>query len=528
MSPKLPAGYDKEIGAPGLASFGGILESWEQTPELTFPNSIVVFDRMRRTDAQVKSVLNAIKLPILATRWYLGGDDVDDRVLRACEVELGLGKDGTGRRRRRGQGIVFQDFMAHALLMLPLGFMAFEQVYEPGPPAPELDAGLALMAHIKKLAPRMPRSILSLDVASDGGLKSIKQYVPKDKGRWEMVEIPIERLVMFVHEQEGADWYGNSILRQSWSNFIIKDVLLRIGPMAVERNGMGLPVVGYPEGGDRNIALQIAKQARAGDEAGVALPDGYTFELKGIEGTVTDSIPLLNFHNQEMARSVLAMFLDLGHDRGARSLGETFVNFFVLSLNAVCEHIAEVVTEHVLRDFVELNYGTDEAYPELCFDPIEPGAEVTMQGLAALVQVGAIDVDDPNFRQALLRRLSLPAPANSATTGVPDPAVPEPTADKGNVVDLYPHMSAGDFDQETAQIAVHRLSAEAQVEHEFKAARWSDVAGHPRCALCGGPAPRVGTNCTGLAAFGTGHGLDFDALEARVKAARERYAALQG
>ena len=39
----------------------------EPTPELVWPNSIVVFDRMRRQDAQVSSVLRAIPNPPAAS-----------------------------------------------------------------------------------------------------------------------------------------------------------------------------------------------------------------------------------------------------------------------------------------------------------------------------------------------------------------------------------------------------------------------------------------------------------------------------
>lgn len=420
-----------ELGAPGVASWAGIVDNGETSPDLAFPLSLAVFDRMRRTDAQVDAVLRAADLPIRRTGWRIGtdGDGVDDRVRRfvADEVGVDLDRAGAARRRHRRQGVIFRDWLRHALLARPFGFMPFEQVYTVAPPGPGQDAlGLPRQAaHLRKLAPRMPRTITGVDVARDGGLIAVRQYVPSltaDRPAGE-VTIPADRLVMVVNELEGGDWTGRSVLRSAYRHWIIKDALTRLGPIIAERNGMGVPVVGYPQGGSRDQALKIARGLRAGEDSGLALPEGYTFRIEGVTGSLRDELPLLNYHDQAIGRASLAMVLNLGHDNGARSLGDTFLDLFLMATEATTVDLEDVFTEHVIRDLVELNYGPDEPYPRLIADPITARSAPTAEALKALTEAGLLTPDEA-LTGDVRRRYGLPAPMMPAGPAAPPTAPP--------------------------------------------------------------------------------------------------------
>lgn len=451
MSPATDAPTN-ELGAPGISSvLGGWLDTWEETAELRFPLNLAVYDRMRN-DAQVDAVLRAIVLAILRTRCRLEGEDVRPEVTRFCTTELGLEERGRrGTRRRRREGIVFDEFLRHALLMLPFGFMAFEQVYDPGPPAPGQGEGLPdVVAHLRKLAPRMPRTISGIEVARDGGLEAIRQYVPgaggsATAGFTQEIRIPRDRLVMFVNEREGGNWSGRSILRSAYPHWLVKQALMRLGPIIIERNGMGIPVVTYPMGGDEQKALGLAKALRAGEEAGAAVPEGYKVELLGVNGHIKDELPLLRYHDEAIGRAALAMFLNLGHDRGARSLGETFVDFFVAALGAVLNEVEGIVTEYVIRDMVELTFGADEAYPELVFDELTAESAPTAEALARLADVGLIIPDD-DLRSDIRRRYRLPPPPEvslppDVVVDVPAGEEPPPPNDPGNLARRAMHIA---------------------------------------------------------------------------------------
>lgn len=426
-----PAGIVQAYGGTAGLATGYLVESTETTPELTFPASVGVFDRMRRTDGQLGGILRALTLPIRSTGRRLSTDGIRPEVLTFLEAELGLGPYADkGRARRRRYGVSFADHLRDALLMLPLGFLPCEQVYAVGPPnpgAPGPNGPNAEVAHLRKLAPRMPRTLLEVRVGADGGLAGIVQAKPGEPANKAAgtaagtVLIPVESLVFYVNEREGAEWTGNSVLRQAYKHWLIKDALLRLGPMVAERNGMGVPVVNYPSDGDRATALAVAKAFRAGAEAGAALPEGYTLNLVGVTGTTKDELPLVKYHDEAASKSLLAMFLDLGHDNGARSLGDTFVDYLLLSNKAVADNVAETFTEHVIRDLVELNYGPDEPYPSLIFDELGTLATPTVEALKGLVHAKLL-TPGREVEVDVRRRYALPAMPEPVDDGVDDAA----------------------------------------------------------------------------------------------------------
>ena len=442
-----------ELGAPGLSSYGGWLDTWEDNPALRFPLSAKVFDKMR-TDGQVDAVNRAADLPILRNRRRLNGDGCDPRVVAFVADELGLDLDRrtAHRRRRFGAGIVYMDLLRHALLKRTFGFMPFEQVYRPGPPNPGQETlGLpATVFHLHKLAPRMPRSVTAVDVATDGGLEGIRQMVPRriDGGIAAMtseVKIGRDRLVMMVNNREGGDWTGRSYLRSSYGHWLIKQALLKLGPMTVERNGMGVPVVTYGAGHSQADALAVARGFRAGEDAGAALPEGMTIDLVALKGNLKDELPLLHYHDQAIGRTALAMFLNLGHDNGARSLGETMVDYFLMAEMGDIDGINADLEAYAIADLVAANFGADEPYPTIEEDELTADGAPTAEGLAALANGGLLDAD-PDLKAELRRRFRLPLPPEEEAPHVPVPGAtlpgapgePAPVAGVDDITELPP------------------------------------------------------------------------------------------
>lgn len=443
-----------ELGQPGghaeswhpQLGAGFVARGYEETPELEFPASVAVYDRMRNTESQIDAVLRAINLPILSNEHHLKTDGVADHVAEFVRTELGLGAEPRGRRRR--QGIVFRDHLREALACLPLGFMPFEQVYEVGPPSSDQEH-LDLpeqVAHLRKLAPRLPRTISEIRVQRDGGLAGMVQngvgWDASGYGRGVQVIggtggadnsrevfIPAERLVVYCYDKEGANWSGRSLLRSAYKNWLLKDQLIRTDAIAADRHGVGVPVVYFNDQGDRQTALGIAQTFRGGSYAGAAIPDGkYRLELIGVTGQVKDVLPSIKYHDEAMGRSALAMFLNLGHDNGARALGDTFVDYFVMSLRALDEWFCEVATEHIIRDLVALNFGPDEPYPVLVCDEISSESTPTAEALKTLVDAQIIR-PDAELEAEMRRRLGLPKMPTFSLTTDPDSGTSDAPAD---------------------------------------------------------------------------------------------------
>lgn len=416
----------------GAVSTGYAVDPLEHNPILRFPESIRVYDEMRRTDGQIGSFLTAAISPILAARWDLVGDDVRPEVVDHVRAELGLTPPGQGRTRRRRQGIVWRRHLEEALLCLPLGFSAFQQVYTIAPATPEEAAafGLTNVAHLRKLSPRLPGTVSKIHLSADGGLAGISQDATFGTAGGRPVEtfIPVESLVFYCIKREGSDWSGVSILRNAYKDYKFKDNLVRLNAMIVERNGMGVPKVTYdPTVITQESADRLGRNIRAGSQARITIPKGSAdVELMGVSGSTVDPLPSISFHNQEMSKAALAMFLDLGHDAGARSLGDTFVDLFTNSLQQVADAIAETATEHIIRDLVELNFGPDEPYPVLTPGDLSANRSISAAVLKTLVDAGIVKPDD-NLEARVRADYGLPfADPETSRDVKPVPAAPVP------------------------------------------------------------------------------------------------------
>jgi hypothetical protein len=416
------------IGYTQTPNFNWWLYENETTPELVWPQSIYVYDQMRRQDSQVYSVLRAVTETLLRTPWRIDPAGARARVVKFVADDLGLpivGKRPVPPPRLKDR-FSWTSHLREALLMLPFGHSYFEQLYR------VTADGSA--AHLRKLEYRPARTIERIDVAPDGGLIAIKQY-------WTQVDrepkpIPVDRLVAYIHAKEGGNWLGTSILRPAYKNWLLKDRLLRVQTQTIERNGMGIPLYKAQEGasGDDLLAGKVMATAwRAGEAAGSAVPFGADLVLRGVDGTLPDAQPAIEYHDSQIARAVLAHFLNLGTQTGSWALGTTFADFFTMSLQTLAEQIRDVATQHIVEDLVDINYGEDEPAPRLVFDEIGSRQAATADAVKLLVDAGVIHPDQV-LEESARQQYGLP-PADPSTTTLP-PAAPtgppsEPAAPTG-------------------------------------------------------------------------------------------------
>jgi hypothetical protein len=264
----------KPVREQGYAYPSG-LQFWidltqEETPELRWPLAPWVYDRMRRQDSQVGSTLRAVISPITRTQTRVNGRGCRDEVTEFVATNLGLpivgAEDEDFTEQLRGRDRF--SWPAHkrlACLMLPFGHSYFEQVYRYDEDTKKF--------RLRKLAPRLPKSIAQVNVARDGGLISIQQW---DSGAafanitsagfsgGTGAPINVNRLVAYVLEREGGNWLGQSLLRTAYKNWLLKDRALRTWSQLIDRQGMGIPdYEGAENETDLSSGLDIATSVRA-------------------------------------------------------------------------------------------------------------------------------------------------------------------------------------------------------------------------------------------------------------------------
>lgn len=413
----------------GYVASGTIVDGWtiwdpfERTPELQWPQSISVFARMGAEDSRVTSLLEAISLPIRSTAWRIRQENASDDATQFVSRNLNVPIDGqdevenAGRSRGRFTWQRHLEFVASPTLQF--GHSVFEQNYRPRHLSPDGRFWL------RKLAPRPQWTILRFNVAIDGGLVSIEQIAPPQMlyagaptNPIYPSAIPVNRLVVYTRNMRPGMWNGTSILRSAYKHWLLKDKLLRIEAATAERNGMGVPVGTASRSDDpketRDMA-NLARGFRGGINAGVGLSAGQTLELLGVSGNLPDIRRAIEGHDQAIALSGLAHFLNLTGKGGSYALASVLQDPFVQAVQAYGETLRDVGNAHIIEDLIDINFGIDEGAPKLVFDPIGSQQDLTAAAINLLFQAGIFD-DDPMVARAVRQRFGLPSRDESQAT----------------------------------------------------------------------------------------------------------------
>jgi hypothetical protein len=345
----------------------------EQAPQLKWPLSIAIYDDMGN-DSQCQGLFLGATAAIERYTWYIDANDCPARWVKllAADLNLPVGLDAAieatnsavkRARFRTQKRFSWYNHVHTALKALKYGHYFFEQVGEITDEGP----GGRQVWRLRKLGPRHPRTITEIIVAQDGGLVAVQQGYPGAAVPGFNVSrnppIPIDQLVAYVWDQEPGNWVGRSMYRPMYKNYLIKDRLLRVDAIKHERNGVGMPIIEAPEGASKTQIADLDKMAqeyKVGERGGGALPFGAKLTLVGTQGTLPDTIASMRFQNEEMARSMLMMFMQLGQtETGSRSLGKTFIDWFSIQQEMIADWLCDTANEHIIEDWWDWNVDPD-------------------------------------------------------------------------------------------------------------------------------------------------------------------------
>jgi len=371
------------VGRKGNTGYFDVAETDEHVPKLDGRAGSIIFDKIRRSDAQVESILNALKLPILQANYRIqpGSEDPQD-ILIAEQLSFNLFEDLSDS---------WQEVLGHILLQFDFGFSVLEKVYKFDNRPGSKTEGLFVF---KNLSVRLPTSIEFWKYEKKTrSLTGIEQF----DSDGERIFIPTKKILIFTHKKEGDNWEGRSVLRPIYRNWLIKDKLIKIDAIKHDRLGVGIPIMNAPEGVDETSerwgnAKASVKQIHANEIGGLVLGFGWKFEIAQGAGKGTDVVPSLKYHEQEMTKSILAQFINLGStDSGSRALGGSFIDFFVKALQAHVDNFLDVINRFAIQEWVRFNYEGIENFPKLVADKIK---DIDPQTLSEFVESGIITVDD--------------------------------------------------------------------------------------------------------------------------------------
>jgi hypothetical protein len=347
----------------GVLPWSQFMDDAEKSPDLQWPRSVEWYDQMRN-DAQCQGLYLGATAALMRYGWYIDPNECDPFYtdLLAADLNLVVGVDeaqsalatGSKSARLRSQGrFGWYRHLATLLKAMVYGHYYFEQV---GDITNDGRNG-AQVWRLRKLGPRHPRTITEIKVSEDGGLASITQGYGKAGGP--PPEIPVDRLVAYVWDQEPGNWVGRSIYRSMYRNWLIKDRLLRVDAVKHERNGVGMPIIEAPPGAtpvDIQDLDNMAQEYKVGERGGGAVPYQTKLRLVGTEGSIPDTIGSIRFQNEEMARSMLMMFMQLGQtETGSRALGQSFIDWFALQQAFIADWVVATTVQYVIEDWWNWN-----------------------------------------------------------------------------------------------------------------------------------------------------------------------------
>jgi phage gp29-like protein len=408
------------FGGSGVGYLLTNLGADEYLPELSFPRSITVYTRMRRSDATVQALELAITLPIRATDWDVQPASDDPTAKEAADLVYD--------NLFGGMTHTFDDFLRDALLALFYGFTVFEKVFE------ERDDYIVW----RKFAPRHPQTIERFLFDETGGLAGVRQVGFDPRGRFRQVDIPIEKLLVFIWRRELGNPYGVSVLRAAYKHWFLKDLAYKLQAIALERWAVGIPVGKVPAGTseqDKQTFLQMLEAMRGHERAAMVLPEDYSVELIGAEAGQRANqafVEAIQHHDTMIVKSVLAQFLNLGTgDVGSWALSRDHSQLFLMGLNSVAQWFADHINRYAIPQLCKLNFGEDFTdFPELTFADLRLvlQREVLAEAIGKLVQVGILtpdrslqewvrDVFDlPPLPEEQPEEVELPAPETAASS----------------------------------------------------------------------------------------------------------------
>lgn len=418
-SSRLPTTYRGHVQESWYSTLG----DWqEQIGDLVWPLSNYTYGQMRR-DPQLSAIVAAYSLPIRRASWAIDSTGCRPEVVELVADDLGLpviGVDKPGGARVRG--VSWAEHLRTSLLHLVYGHYGFELLAK-------IDKNG--MARLTGLSDRIPVTITNLHVDGQGEFLGISQ----DNRFFENPpQIGADRLAWYCHDREGSMWQGRSLLRPSFAPWLLKRECQRILGTATQRFGMGVPTMRAlpgtaPTPDQMAHAATVAQQMRGGETAGAAIPPGFVVELLGMQGGAPDTLAFLKWLDQQMSKSALAQFLDLGGEssHGSRALGTAFIDLFTLSITAVAEYCADTATRQIAARIVEWNWGEDEPVPAVSVTDVGTKHEITADAIQQLVSVGAIQ-PDPELDSYLRATFQLPQRSPSVPWAPTPPKTAAPPA----------------------------------------------------------------------------------------------------
>lgn len=200
------------------------------------------------------------------------------------------------------------------------------------------------------------------------------------------IRIPKAKCIHYAFDAQGKfrNPYGRSLLRRCYKYYVLKDAILQMMAVALDRKGTPLTVVYYDPNApiyDRPSLPQQNNDASARGQPKVAIHPGqaaekamrdihnssviylpgkkgeiYTLDSLSQQSNAADFLAALEFCNKSILRALLIPSLMFGDGQGGYALGEVHAKSFEKVLDGTNAGLEEILLKHWVRDILMLNF----------------------------------------------------------------------------------------------------------------------------------------------------------------------------
>lgn len=409
-----------ELGAVGLKLSAGQV-SEEFLAKLRGARGLKVYREMGDNDPIVGGILFAFEKMVQRLDWHIEPaeeptpqEEEEADYIQSCLDDMSDSWDST---------------LSGILSMAPFGWSFHEICYkqrqgesdDPTKNSKFTDGKIGW----RKWAIRAQESLVGWDADDNGGIQGFKQ---KTEGHEEVL-IPMQKGLLFRTTTAKGNPEGRSLLRNAYRPWFFKKRIEEIEAVGIERDLAGLPVAWVaPEYLSPNATMDqkalletvtsLVQNIKRNETEGIVFPLDYNEAgHKTIDLTLMstggsrqfDTDKIVSRYNQQIAMSVLADFLLLGHEGvGSQSLGSSKIDLWMMSVEALAKAIAEVVNQHAIPRLMKLNGIKTERLPRLVFGSVEQKDITAISGYIKSLVDGGIITPDPTLEAHVRELASLP------------------------------------------------------------------------------------------------------------------------
>ena len=398
----------REMGVTGTPIWSGQI-NWDENALFNSLTTAIPIYKKMRNDPTLWACYLVKSLPIRSARWWVepATDSTTDKSNAAFVQEALFER----------MSVTFDRFLAEVCDKFIFGFSPFEKVWKI-----EEDK-----VWLKKLAIRLPETCDGWITDRAGGPKAFKQFTQDAQGKKVDVEIPIEKLIVFVNRQVGANLTGRSDYRACYRNWWTKDRMQRLEPIDYERGAVGVPTLRLPRSAtsdDKTTAQDIVGAIRKDEKGGVVLPTDWEPGTWPSVANLSSSSEMIRRYNREMFTAFLAQFIDLGStDVGSFALSADQSGLFLMSLEAEATEISMVIDRYVIPQICDYNNFTinNNQYPKMRHQDLGRFDAVAFaQVLTSLAEGDWLPPRTEMDEKFLRRKLNLPEPENYSDKTIKD------------------------------------------------------------------------------------------------------------